>query len=553
MIINQDLEVRGFRDAFTRVHMEKGIIDIDKFKWNTQKSVGPKNLNQYQLSLMNEMIKKPELKNYQIINYAKEMLKNKKYIKSFDDLTDEQWDQMVKTIKSAWTAGWNFGLHSDYVEFNKEYGSRGIDFIEEEINKYSSHGQNQMAIGQEVAETTFEGVEVDPDPEPEEKIIKGKKWKMVRPKPNKQPAEYARPKDGWGFYSKKDAWEAVLDGELGHDIITIGTWKEVKKQTLKWLKQLKNGYINKKNPHDNKKIDPKAKEQDGYAIEDLKLYDEEKRWTFHFDHGKHPYDLIIQPVGYKESANNWRHGDCHLFAIKAHKDTGWPIYKISEKPNSHAWHFFVMNPETGEALDGAGYRSAEEILQEHDPDFNPEYEGLGTYPEIYKSSLEEAQNYRQGYKESKWKISVNKENNFDETIKYTMKKIKRHLPSFLFGMGEDEGINQRIKIQENLENDSKFDEYYVNNSRFYNPEQLTIYHSKIDETEKERRFSNSLHYYILDNLDEIELNYPTDSWGEIVDNIFEVFDADMKQWWKEYDQGFNLGFTQGPRNFYINQ
>ena len=96
MIINQDLELRVFRDAFTRVHTEKGIIDIDKFKWNTQKSVVPKNLNQYQLSLMNEMIKKPELKNYQIINYAKEMLKNKKYIKSFDDLTDEQWDQMLK-------------------------------------------------------------------------------------------------------------------------------------------------------------------------------------------------------------------------------------------------------------------------------------------------------------------------------------------------------------------------------------------------------------------------------------------------------------------------
>lgn len=651
MIINQDLEFRVFRDAFARVHAEKGIIDIDKFKWNTQKSVIPKNLNQYQLSLMNEMIKKPELKNYQIINYAKEMLKNKTYIQSFDDLTDEQWDQMVKTINNAWTAGWNFGLHSDYVEFNKEYGSRGIDFIEEEINKYSSHGQNQMAIGDEVAETTFEGVEVDPDPEPEEKIINGKKWKMVRPKPNKQPAEYARPKGGWGFYSKhkksdlndwtdstklaiekiikdlpnklkiraaadadgtvrdwiqnvfkksflvnrlypdsyydfntqtwrnadglqiewtayegkmipyhntetsrlinkdqislgleqvrnmadvalwrydrfdqnlywelgrlvldsfpgitwaerkdieidiyniinkrelesiyndayyeawekafneevsqeeslinknskKDAWEAVLDGELGHDIITTGTWEEVKKQTIKWLKQLKDGYINKKNPHDNKKIDAEAKEQDGHALEDLKLYEEEKRWSFHFDHGKHPYDLIIQPVGYKES---------------------------------------------------------------------------------------------------KWKISIKNENNFDETIKYQIKKIKRYLPSFLFGMGEDEGITQRIKIQESLENDSKFDEYYVNNNRFYNPEQLTIYHSKINETEKERRFSDSLHYYILDHLDEIESKYPTDSWGEIVDDIFEIFDADMKQWWKEYDQGFNLGFTQGPRNFYINQ
>ena len=101
--------------------------------------------------------------------------------------------------------------------------------------------------------------------------------------------------------SKKDAWEAVLDGELGHDILTTGTWEEVKKQTIKWLKQFKNGFLNKKNPHDNKKIDAEAKEQDAHAIEDLKLYEEKKRWSFHFDHGKHPYDLIIQPVGYKES------------------------------------------------------------------------------------------------------------------------------------------------------------------------------------------------------------------------------------------------------------
>ena len=63
----------------------------------------------------------------------------------------------------------------------------------------------------------------------------------------------------------------------------------------------KDGYINKKNPHDNKKIDSEAKEQDGHALESLKSYEGEKRWSFHFDHGKHPYDLIIQPVGYKES------------------------------------------------------------------------------------------------------------------------------------------------------------------------------------------------------------------------------------------------------------
>jgi hypothetical protein len=104
--------------------------------------------------------------------------------------------------------------------------------------------------------------------------------------------------------AKKDAWEAVLDGELGHDIITTGTWEEVKKQIIKWLKQLENGYINKKNPHDNKKIDSEAKKQDSHALEDLKLYKEKKRWSFHFDHGKHPYDLIIQPVGYKESKWN---------------------------------------------------------------------------------------------------------------------------------------------------------------------------------------------------------------------------------------------------------
>jgi hypothetical protein len=115
------------------------------------------------------------------------------------------------------------------------------------------------------------------------------------------PAEVAQMRMSKWKTSKEDAWEAVLDGELGHDILTTGSWEEVKKQTLKWLKQLKNGYINKKNPHDNKKIDPEAKEQDGHAIEDLKLYEEKKRWSFHFDHGKHPYDLIIQPVGYKES------------------------------------------------------------------------------------------------------------------------------------------------------------------------------------------------------------------------------------------------------------
>lgn len=99
----------------------------------------------------------------------------------------------------------------------------------------------------------------------------------------------------------KNAWEVVIDGEMGHDTLTTGTFEEVKQKTEKWLKQFKDGYINKKNPHDNDKIDSKAKEQDKHALTGLKAHDQEKRWTFHFDHGKHPYDLILQPVGYKES------------------------------------------------------------------------------------------------------------------------------------------------------------------------------------------------------------------------------------------------------------
>lgn len=441
---------------------------------------------------------------------------------SWSGYTVEDLNKAVKEIDYSFSEQEKEDLYNTFLNGIKAaYNS----FIKNEADwKFGSHGQNQMAIGQEVAETTFEGIpdSIEEEDEPEEKIINGKKWKIIRPKHNPQPAEYARPKGGWGFYSKtaafenseftnsfirdifeptkkeilnsgdtyrnlgknriqktlknvverlkrgdpdrdwfqdlytekrenrnyikdqldlrweslynsdiflneawirydffegptelnpytlewstasypydkgrgelienildvswknmkynpeyaditgtdyykavdeivdsfsneekeklfqdffngvkegyqefleleeknwtkqiyytsdeisnryendlriskKDMWEAVLDGELGHDILTTGSWEEVKKQTLKWLKQLKNGYINKKNPHDNKKIDPEAREQDGHALEDLKLYEEKKRWSFHFDHGKHPYDLIIQPVGYKES------------------------------------------------------------------------------------------------------------------------------------------------------------------------------------------------------------------------------------------------------------
>jgi len=511
------------------------------------------------------------------------IVKNYTHFFEKTDIPNDDWEKFWEILEQSYKAGWEYGIVHNYIDFNKLNNKEIINIAK----KTSSHGQRQMAIGDEVAETTFEGIpdSIEEDDKPEEKVINNKKWKIVRPKHNPQPAEYARPKGQWGMYSKtamfenseftdsfvrekliparkslpevtkkeairkakqiweqfenhpfgnaipgssneqlkylvddidlsssgitqetlnnrfydpnqvdifrekrlkqlfekgisiekfyiyyllqiakealwnhlfnntmpvyemdqaekelmnslsnddknnlylifkntyheefkrlfngnktsankKDAWEAVLDGEMGHDILTTGSWEEVKKQTLKWLKQLKDGYINKENPHDNEKIDSEAKEQDGHAMEDLKLYEEKKRWSFHFDHGKHPYDLIIQPVGYKESNNNWRHGDCDLFAIKKHQETGWPIYKIAEGPNDGAWHFFLINPETGEGLDGDGLRPVEEILQEHDPDFNPEYEELGIYPDVFESSLKEAINYRKGYKESKLK------------------------------------------------------------------------------------------------------------------------------------------------------
>lgn len=168
----------------------------------------------------------------------------------------------------------------------------------------------QHTDGEQVAETKVVSLQGDASEphEDEEKIINGKKWKIVRRKNNPQPNPYEKDPAGiknssWSIVSK-DAWEAVIDGELGHDVLTTGTWEEVKKQTLKWLKDLEKGSLNKNNPHDNKKIDAKAKEQDGYAIEDLKKYEEKKRWSFHFDHSKPSYDLIIQPVGHKESSSD---------------------------------------------------------------------------------------------------------------------------------------------------------------------------------------------------------------------------------------------------------
>jgi hypothetical protein len=460
-------------------------------------------LDENQLKIWPEMVKPDPEKDFSnlergklLASYAIGGPELDNFIRSLPDGDEIQVDERVnEAMSDAFVIGYESALRNiSFIDSVPEVGNLLME-------KFSTHGQRQMAIGDEVAETHFEGVPEDPNPEPEEKEVNGKKWKMVRPKPNKQPADYAKPKSGWGFYSrhkkseseawidrvtdstrrdiekilndlpdklkmratldaddtvrdwvrhafidqlswnspqynpakgmwedsegytydlnpyekfmlpfhnteksrlihknqvnlgieqvrsmadlalyrhdrfdgnlrweindlvqlyfsdlgyleqesfvkeilrlltpldereleqmyndayykswekafndevadlessqktsKKDAWEAVIDGELGHDILTTGTWDKVKKQTIKWLEELKDGYINKKNLHDNKKIDSEAKEQDGHALESLKSYEGEKRWSFHFDHGKHPYDLIIQPVGYKESA-----------------------------------------------------------------------------------------------------------------------------------------------------------------------------------------------------------------------------------------------------------
>jgi hypothetical protein len=503
----------GRSDAFRSLALYGAAMGMRLVDTNEMVETRDFRLNENQLKIWPEVVKPDLEKDFSNLEKA-ELLSNyaigivigspefDNFIRSLPNGDNIQIDEYLdEAMNGAYLIGWETALKNiPFAESIPEIGNLLME-------KFSTHGQRQMAIGDEVAETHFEGVPEDPEPEPEEKEINGKKWKIVRPKPNKQPADYAKPKSGWGFYSrhkkseseewidrvtdstrrkieeilteiptkltvaakvnanqlvrswvwrslrddiqvnynpdtkkwidhdgseywldeydkkmihfhnteksrlinkkqmnlgleqvknmadvaiqrndpfqrelyweiedlislyfpdmggleqksflkeiarlltptemrelesiyndayyeewerafnhevsklesmegmynymrpktaanKKDSWEAVLDGEMGHDILTTGTWEEVKKQTLKWLKQLKDGYINKENPHDNEKIDPEAKEQDQHAIEDLKLYEEKKRWSFHFDHGKHPYDLIIQPVGYKES------------------------------------------------------------------------------------------------------------------------------------------------------------------------------------------------------------------------------------------------------------
>lgn len=753
--------------------------------------------NKNKINLMNDVNNSLHIKNFK--NYIVRRTVEEKIAMWWRNAAES--DMAAEEITNALTEDEIKELFRIFVKTYEEEWDRLFK------EKTSSHGQNQMAIGDEVAETTFEGVEVDPDPEPEEKIINGKKWKMVRPKPNKQPAEYARPKGGWGFYSKhkksdlddwtdrtklyieeiindlpnrlkiaavgnadntvrnwiqrslkeglpyyglrydvhkkrwldddgqetkltpyeekmipfhnteksrlihknqtnlgleqvksmanvaiqkhdifsqnldwelgqlildyfpemgrielkniekdiysiiderelesiyndayyeawekafneevsdltikkskKDAWEAVLDGELGHDILTTGTWEEVKKQTIKWLKQLKNGYINKKNPHDNKKIDPEAKEQDAHALEDLKLYEEKKRWTFHFDHGKHPYDLIIQPVGYKES--KWKNASetktKMLERIKHLPEdqseivhtfpSGWTIRKLKnygdmnregclmgnclalhdegiyrgwydhpyEDEDPEFWNerykedideslmgpFFSLRDESN--FPHATYDSGWRYNPNYDPD-EPSNPLLGRHNSDlkteYKKYWKEFFNKRgishpwdMWNKESKWKIVS--EDMRDWEIDYAVSRIESRLPSFMYGAGRNAGWYSLQEAMQKLNpslNDRTLNKAIMNEdpSRFYNPDQLTIFHEYINSIEIQNKFWKTLENYIRDELREIENDYPEENWSDVVDSIIDQLD--IKRYQQEYYNGFDLAFTNGPEGFY---
>jgi len=84
----------------------------------------------------------------------------------------------------------------------------------------------------------------------------------------------------------------------------------------------------------------------------------------------------------------WRTGECAAFALAAHDLTGWPIFKIDERPNGGAWHFMVQTPN-GDFLDGDGIRRGEEILAEH----SEAAEELAKTHDIYPSSREEVVAY----------------------------------------------------------------------------------------------------------------------------------------------------------------
>lgn len=100
--------------------------------------------------------------------------------------------------------------------------------------------------------------------------------------------------------AKKEPWEIVLDGDMGYDIVgAFESWKEAHKSVQSWLKDLSRGKLNPKE-QDNTNISEDAKQQDAWALEDIKKAVEDERWSFHFCHDDHSYVLCLQPVGYKE-------------------------------------------------------------------------------------------------------------------------------------------------------------------------------------------------------------------------------------------------------------
>jgi hypothetical protein len=100
--------------------------------------------------------------------------------------------------------------------------------------------------------------------------------------------------------SESKAWEVVLDGDMGYDIVgAFSSWKEAHKSLIKWLKDFTKGFINP-DEEDNSGISSDAKRQDKWALRDVENAKENERWSFHFSHDDHSYTLCLQPVGYKE-------------------------------------------------------------------------------------------------------------------------------------------------------------------------------------------------------------------------------------------------------------
>ena len=103
------------------------------------------------------------------------------------------------------------------------------------------------------------------------------------------------------YTASEKPWEVVLEGEHGRDIVgAYPNYKEAKKALKTWLKEMRGGKVNPKDPVDTKPISETAKMEDKWALMDLKNAPEDTRWSFRFRHDNTSYAVCLQPVGYIE-------------------------------------------------------------------------------------------------------------------------------------------------------------------------------------------------------------------------------------------------------------